>query len=317
MTLSSFNLQNKGAITAGLLLIAISFILVIYGILFLLTNQLSLTYRQGSYDSALYLAEAGIEYYRWHLAHAPNDFTSGQGEHDFKDPQGEIIGKFNLEIETPTNGSSIVTIRSTGWLNNYPEAKRTIRVQYGIPSLTKYSFLSNASSWYGSGITVHGEIHSNNGIRMDGINTSIVSSVQKEYQCGTETGCSPTQKKPGVWGSGPNFDLWRFPSTPVDFDSVFFDLAEMKNSAISHGLYLNKSGAQGYHLVFKANGTFDVYKVNQTDSFHAYTTHEGCRRLYLNIRTQNFIRNYTVAQKPIIFVEDNTWVDGTVNGKVT
>ena len=43
-----------------------------------------------SREQALQIAEAGIDYYRWHLAHASTDFQDGTGSvgpyiHDFRD----------------------------------------------------------------------------------------------------------------------------------------------------------------------------------------------------------------------------------------
>src|SRR3989344_4805364 len=70
-------------------------------------------------EQALQIAEAGIDYYRWHLAHAPTDFQDGTGGpgpyvHDFRDKDGNIIGEFELDITAPAVGSTIVTIKSTG-----------------------------------------------------------------------------------------------------------------------------------------------------------------------------------------------------------
>jgi len=313
---------QKGSITAPLLIISSAFIIVIYALLFLVTTQFENIERQTHYDQALSIAEAGINYYRWHLAHAPFDYRDGTDhegpyQHSFKDNQGQEVGFFELSIDPPENGSYIITIRSTGWTTLQPEIRRSIVATYGIPSLTKYSMLSNASNWYGEGITVNGLIHSNNGIRMDGINTSIVSSAQTEYQCGSETGCSPTQKKPGVWGAGPNFSMWQYPVSSIDFDAVFFDFALMKDNAISNGVYLENSKQQGYHLVFKAEGAVDIYIVNKTESYHGYTAHEGCRRLNQKIKEESYLNTYLISEKHLFFIEDNTWVDGVVNGAVS
>ncbi|KKQ84028.1 MAG: hypothetical protein UT06_C0011G0017 [Candidatus Woesebacteria bacterium GW2011_GWA1_38_8] len=182
----------RGSATPAILVISASFIIVIYGLLFVLGIQMISTNRQIMSEKALNIAEAGISYYKWHLAHAPGDYKDGGSEngpyiHEYKDPQGSIIGYYSLEIIPPQDGSTIVTIRSTGWTSNYPKIKRTIKAEYGIPSLAEYSFLSNASSWYGEGSLVNGRVHSNNGIRMDGTNTSLVTSAQEEYMCGSET----------------------------------------------------------------------------------------------------------------------------------
>ena len=316
-------ISNQGSITPSVVIICTAIIFTIYGLLFVLTNQFNLTFRQTAYEQSLYIAEAGIQYYRWHLAHAPGDFTDNTGQpgpyiHEYFDSQGHSVGYFSLDIIPPSDGSSLVVIQSTGWTNQFPNTKRTIEVTYGIPSLTRYSHLSNASLWYGEGIVVHGRIHSNTGIRMDGINTSIVSSSQENYKCGADTGCSPTQTKPGVWGAGPNSYLWYFPHPNIDFNGILLDFAFIKDESIDKGLYLPPTkGLFGYHIVFNQDGTFNVFSVTDTFSNHAYSINEGCRRWYSRIKDETLIGTYSVSQIPIIFSEKDIWVNGVVNGRTT
>ncbi len=288
--------------------------------------------RQAASEKALDIAEAGVNYYMWHLAHAPEDYNDGQGEvegpyvHEYKDPEGSIVGSYSLEITPPQNGSTIVTIRSTGQTTNYPKIKRIIKAEYGIPSLAEYSFLSNASSWYGTGSVVNGRIHSNNGIRMDGTNTSLVTSAQEEYMCGSETGCHPPEPKPGVWGSGGDQQLWKFPVPYVDFDTVSLDFDRMKEAAKSLGLYLEESHASGYHLLFLNDGTVRINKVLSTMVLRGYSIpgqglgvfgEGGCRDTDQLIGSETYIGTYNLSVTPIIFAEDNLWVEGTVRGRVT
>ena len=312
---------EAGTITPALLIIAGAFTIVIYGLLFVLGNQLDYSSRQVAGESSLDIAEAGINYYRWHLAHDPTDFTDATGgpgpyEHEYLDPQGKALGKYRLEVTAPTLGSTIVTIRSTGWTYQYSAVKRVVAVQYGKPSFAQYSFLSNASSWYGVGITVNGKVHSNNGIRMDGTNTSLVTSANETYTCGSETGCSPPQQKPGVWGSGGDAGLWQFPVPTVDFDAISFDFTNMKNEAVSNGLHLEPSQAQGYHLVFANDGTVRVYQVTSTNYYNYYDA-GTCQRLYQRIASETLMGTYNVSATPIIFAEDYLWVEGVVKGRTT
>lgn len=325
------NKSSKGTITPALLIITSAFLIVLYSILFVVTLQFQYSNRQVGSEIALNVAEAGVNYYRWHLAHDPDDFTDGTGgpgpyEHEYVDPQGNAVGKYSLEIIPPSSGSSIVTIRSTGWTYQFPNITRTITTQYGIPSFSRYSFLSNSSGWYGSGITVNGLIHSNNGIRMDGTNTSLVTSAQSTYMCGSETGCSPPQSRPGVWGSGGNQGLWQFPVPPVDFGTISVDLTNMRTSAQSSGLYLPDSGSRGYHLVFANNGTVSVYRVTATNVVRGYSVPGeglgaegggGCRNLDQLIASEVLIGTYNLSATPIIFIEDDVWVEGTVRGRTT
>lgn len=324
--------HQRGSILPALLIISGAFIVVIYGLLFVLTLQFDFSQRQMASERALHIAEAGINYYRWHLAHDPDDFADGTGvegqqyEHNYLDPQGESIGNFSLEIAPPTEGSSIVTIGSTGWSNEFPKIKRTITAQYGIPSFSRFSFLSNASSWYGTGITINGQVHSNNGIRMDGTNTSLVTSAKDEYRCGSETGCHPPEPKPGVWGSGGDKGLWQFPVPVVDFDSISFNFAQMKEDAQNTGLYMDASGASGYHIIFFSDGTFRLFRVNSTDYIRGYSVPGqglgeegvgGCRQLHQIITDETLLGTYDISDTPIIFVEDDLWVQGTITGRLS
>lgn len=312
----------RGSVTPALLVITGTFVVVIYGLLLVLSTQLDFSHRQVASEMAVNIAEAGVNYYRWHLAHAPEDFQDGTGGsgpyvHDYLDPEGLTTGQYSLEITPPVNGSSIVTIVSTGWSTRFPNVKRTIRAQYGKPSLARFSFLVNASSWYGPGLTVNGEIHSNNGIRMDAVNTSVVTSHQTTYPCGSETGCNPSQSKPGVWGAGPNSSLWQFPVPPVNFASIAFDFDTMQEAADDNGHYLGASGAQGYHVIFNANGTYQINRVNTTNYYYGYASNDGCQRRYERIGSETVIGTYNVADNPILFAEDHLWVEGTVRGKIT
>jgi hypothetical protein len=43
----------------------------------------------------------------------------------------------------------------------------------------------------------------------------------------------------------------------------------------------------------------------------------GCRRNYMLITSESYLATYSIAEKPIIFAEDDLWVEGTVKGRVT
>ncbi len=319
---SIFKFQ-KGSITPALLIITGAFLTVIYGLLILLALQVDYSNRQLASEQALNIAEAGVNYYRWHLAHDPSDFQDGTGQsgpyiHQYTDPEGGVVGTYSLEIIPPQSGSSIVTIRSTGSTQRYPNVRRTIEAQYGIPSLTRFSFLQNSSAWYGTNITVNGDVHSNGGIRMDGRNTARVTSARETYICGSETGCSTPTQRPGVWGSGGDRNLWEFPVPLVDFNSISFDFAAMRDSAQQNGLYLNNTGL-GYRLIFNSDGTVNVRRVTSTSWYNGYDPNDNptCQRRYQVITGQNNIGTYNVRNLPIIFAENYLWVEGTISGRTT
>ena len=229
------------------------------------------------------------------------------------------MGRFSLEITPPAAGSTVVTVESTGWRLDFPSVKRKIKAKYGIPSMARYSFLNNASIWFGSGITVYGQVHCNNGIRMDGINTSLVTSAKETYICGWETGCWWPQEKPGVWGSGPGGEqgLWEFPVPPVDYEAIALDFVTMREEAQTNGLYLGPSGAGGYHLIFLDGGQVAVRRVTATGYVWGYSVEGGCQRLYQTINNEESVGTYNLTETPIIFAEDYLWVEGTVEGRTT
>jgi hypothetical protein len=284
--------------------------------------QMDFSHRQLASEQALNIAEAGVNYYRWHLAHDPLDFEDGTAEegpyeHTYLDPEGGEVGAYSLDIIPPANGSSIVTIRSTGWDKQFPNVKRTIEAQYGIPSLARFSFLQNASSWYAPGITVNGDVHSNNGIRMDGTNTARVTSAVPTYTCGSETGCSTPTSRPGVWGAGGDQSLWSFPEDYIHFNTISFDFRDMSDSAIADGLYLPNQN-QGYHLIFNSDGTVTVRRVTSVGTYDGYDSElPHCQARPQRILAENTIGTYNVADIPIIFAEHHLWVEGTVRGRIT
>ena len=310
-------LHFRGSITPSLLIIVASFAVAIFGVLFVISQQLDFSHRQVASDSALAIAEAGVNSYRWHLLQDPTDFTSGVGIHDYEDTEAGLIGQYELTITPPAESSNIVTITSTGWTSRYPKVKRTIRVLYGAISLTSFSFLHNSNVWFGNGVTINGPIFSNGGIRQDGTNNSTVESSKEIYICGIETGCTNPEEKPGVWGNGEIDEIWSFPVKPIDFDSIKVDFSKLKAFAQTTGLYLGPSAAQGYHIVFADNGDFSVYKVTGVNSFKGYSIEKGCENLYQDIVSEELLGTYQISQRNIVFAEDTVWVDGVVNGKIT
>ena len=90
---------KRGTVTPALLIIVSAFIIAVYGLLFILTLQFDYSQRQISSEKALNIAEAGINYYQWHLIKNPSDFQDGTEDldgpyiHNYEDPQGGFVGK--------------------------------------------------------------------------------------------------------------------------------------------------------------------------------------------------------------------------------
>lgn len=300
--------------------------------------------RAFSSEQAFQIAEAGIEYYRWHLAHAPQDFTNGTGQPgpytlDFKDKDGAVIGQVVLDITPPSGGSTIVTIKSTGKLNADPAVKRVIEAKLGIPSLAKYAVLANDKIRFASSTFITGLIHSNDGVRFDGTAYNIVSSSKTQYddpdhsgneefgvhthrdsppaRGSTNEAFRPQEAPPNSVPSRPDVFLIgrQFPVPAVDFAGLTANLAQIKTEAQASGRYFANSGAFGYEIVLKINDTFDIYRVTSVSA-----PPSGCTNAVgetgwgtWSILATTAIGNYSIPGNGLIFVEDNVWVSGKID----
>ncbi len=300
-------------------------------------------------EQALQIAEAGADYYRWHLAHAPNDFQDGTGApgpytHIFKDKDGVAIGKFVLTITPPNTGSTIVTIVSEGSVDAYPKVKKRIKTRLAIPSFAKYAIVANDVMRFGEGTEVFGPIHSNGGIRFDGVAHNLVTSAISSYDDpdhsgNNEFGVHTHVNAPPSSGVNNSFrsseapptnpvpsrsDIFmtgrQFPVPPADFTGITNDISTIKTNAQSGGKYFAPSGALGYHIIFKTNDTYDVYKVTNlasaSGSCSSNSSSGDSTWGTWSIKSSNgetFVANYANPSNGLIFVEDNVWVDGQIN----
>jgi len=277
----------------------------------------------------LNIAEAGLDYYKWFLAHNPTDITNGTGlpgpyVHQYVDPEGGPVGEFLLDVGGATVCGDIyaVDITSTGYTYQNPGSTRTIFGRYARPTVAEFSYIINANVWAGADRVIVGPYHSNGVIRMDGTNNSTVSSGQETWVCDGSMSCAPGavgSTVDGVYGAGPNSTLWSFPSPPINFTGLTVDLSAMQSKAqTGGGRYIPPSGAFGYRIVFRNNATIDVYRVTNTTSYWGFSTTDGWLTERHVISNSTFVANYPVpANCSIIFVEDKVWLEGVVVGKVT
>lgn len=317
--------KNKGEVLLLLLIVIFIFSATMAPIINWTITTAKLIKTNVYKEQALQIAEAGINYYQWHLAHYPNDFkdgtnASGPYVHNYVDlDTQDILGKYSLTITPPTNGSTVVTISSTGYDINNPNIKRTVTAKYGIPSLAVYSFLSNDVIWIGPAETVNGQMQSNNGIRFDGTGNAPIGSAKSTYTCVSSQGSPCPRTQNGVWGAASQAtqSFWQYPVPAVDFSALTSNLATLKSSAQSSGIYLPPSNTNGYSLVFNNTGTVSVYKVTSLTSTPTGWDVNGDAHNE-DIDYNNRSLQYTVAipSNGIIYIEDDIWVEGTVNGRV-
>jgi len=323
---------QSGAILTLVLIFSAVFLLSLSGVIGFVLTQYKHSQRRVARLQALEIAEAGLNYYRWILAHDPENYkTTTSLVKDYYDPAGGLIGKFELNIIPPTGCVPAVRISSTGWTTDFPNLKRTVKIRYAQPALAKYAFLTNSNVWFGDTESLKGPFHSNGGIRMDGDQNALSTSAKETYICGAEHGCtqatcsSPCQwtvngcECPGIWGqgSGQSRGLWLYPVPAIDFAGITRDLAQLKDLAQTSGIYLPQLGL-GYHIIFQGD-KIDIYRVTQLEN--PVWGFDGEKW----VRESNDIKNETAYQLDVplpddcapIFVEDNVWVDGVIDGRAT
>jgi hypothetical protein len=321
--------QNKGYFVLIILVFGAIFLLMFTSLSGLVVTQKRLSSRAVNNEQALQIAEAGLDYYRWYLAHNPGDTTNGTTTpqpyvHSYEDPEGGAAGAFELTISGSGScgETSAVDITSVGHTDAEPTIERTVYGRYARPTVAGFASIINANVWAGADRIIIGPYHSNGGIRMDGTHNSTVSSGVTSWLCTSSFGCTPNQTKDGVWSNAPvNSSLWQFPATPISFVGLSLDLADMQDKATnSGGIYIGPSGDYGYRIAFRNNGTFDVYVVDTTTSYWGnpiggaadWQTERNV------ISDDDYLATYTIpASCPVIFVEDKVWLEGQVSGKVT
>jgi hypothetical protein len=321
---------NKGFLLMITLVFGSVFLVIVSSLAgFLLINK-KIALEKETRERAVNIAEAGLDYYRWHLAHFPNDIKDGTNAagpyvHTYVDPEGGTVGTFSLTINgnQECGQTTTIDISSTGTANDNPLYTRTITGRYTRPSVAEYSYIVNTNVWAGADRVITGKYHSNGGVRMDGSNNSTVESSVSTWQCTSSFGCSGTQTKNGVFGAGSNPALWKYPVPQIDFAGITVDLTAMKTYAKNNGgLYFGpvggESGKRGYHAIFKADGTVDVYKVTNVTQVMGYNDADGWQQEGNIIAAETFLGNYAIPTAcSLVFFEDKLWIEGVIKGKVT
>lgn len=300
---------RKGSYLPIILIASVLFLAFASALIGLAMANIKRSANQEKAVSNLNIAEAGVNYYMWHLSHDDKDYCDGSActgvspygpyIHDYKNSQGEIIGTYSLYIKPPAQGEASVQVRSIGKALN-SKSESIVVADIGMPSFARYSFVSNTECWFGENETTNGPVHSNVGVHFDGTSNGIVSASLKTYKPASSFG-GDGQYHDGVWGKGGPKGFWVYPVPAVDFDKVSVDLNNLKIEAQKGGIYLDSSKSLGYYLKLN-NNSIEVYKVTRERS-------SGISATLLSIKS--------APQNGVIFVNDNVWIDGTYNGKLT
>ncbi len=327
----------------------------------------SYAFQQGKYgralfarEQALHIAEAGLEYYRWLIAHNTSaggtmmttgvGLSSLPGSYAVSDPEGGAVGSATLSASPNIQCGAVqwADITSVGRADSSVGFPRTLLARYMKRSVAEYAFLYNSTVWFGSTNTGVGPYHANNGMRMDGTtNSTVTASVAQVYCDGTSgsLGCNGTSPNPaagwknGVFGNSATTGLWQYPVSAIDFPGMALNFDTLKSYAQTSGIMLNPTSVtragvtqgssfasvggadnKGFHLIFKSDGTVDVYRVTATNgnTIYSYNGVDGWRYDYPVIASETLVANVSLPSTcSIIFSQAKTWIEGTVSGKVT
>ncbi len=381
--------QKGSALVYGLVIMT-SVTILLTSILTYISSQIKYSINVHTREQAFQIAESGISFYRWYLAHQAEGRTAQQLATFWSsgspygvgtpyigvyyDPFGTAIGEYSLSVIPPEVGSTIVKVTSVGATYKEPSKTRTLVVRFRRPSWSENVALANDFMRFGDGTEVFGKIMSNKGIRFDGLAHNIVSSAVNDFNDPDHTGANefgvhthknipPTNGVNNSFRSAeaPNsavslrpdvFEAGRsFPVPVVDFNGVLGDLSLMKSEAQSgNGTYFDNTGV-GRNITLLSDGTFDVCTANtysanagspDTTHTNAITSYQGivaggsstyngatcstsscCSLSSCSwIQSSNHNKgkcvtksNYPIVDNGVIFVEDNVWLSGTINGK--
>lgn len=380
--------KSKGSALVYGLVIMFAVSIILSSLIGFIVSQTKYGLVVASRQSAFHIAESGTSFYRWYLSHKVEGKTAKQiqdfwdtgnplgvatpYEVQYFDPGGTAIGKYSVVVTKPVAGSTVVTVVSTGWTYKHPNNKRIIKVRLRRPSWSENMVIANDMMRFGSGTSISGKVHSNQGIRFDGVAHNLVTSSLSSYDDPDHTGAnefgvhthvnippatgtndtfrtleSPTVTHPTPTARTDVFQAGRtFPVPTVDFTGVLADLNVMKTEAnTGAGKYFDTSGV-GRHIILKTNGTFDACTVGVfSATTNAITSYRGlvsaasgsysgnngtaCAMPTCTVGAFTWVSgsnhskgkctidagNYTIPNDSIIFVENNMWLEGQINGK--
>lgn len=323
-----------------------------------------------SSTQALHIAEAGVNYYRWVLYHHHEDYCNSEtckpgpdygpyGPYAYKDSaDGSITGYYELYITPPTaNGSTIVNIKSIGWESSRPDIKRSIEVKCGISAWSSFSTLANATIRFGVGTEVWGPIHSNGGVRFDGITHNIITSREYRYDDPDHTdsvyefGVHTHQHTGAAYDPNETCNEAAPPCnpTPQNYNDVFLAGRQSPSPLISFDLldsYVTttyaKATSSGIVFDGAVAGTADPASVAYfqgcatsgnfcDEGFHVTLKNNNtfdirgvssvvaaCGNPSESIQSEEIsAHNYPIPANGIVFVKGTTWVNGIVDGTST
>lgn len=338
----------SGFISPMLLSFIVAMLILTGAVLELIDSNIGLVENNVKSQQALNIAEAGINYYLWHLSHNATDYKDGQSIPSTPDPvlgYGPYIhnyidnntvneGTYTLWIN-PASSGSIVTVRSLGKANG-SNITRTIQAQIGAPSFASYAVASDSALWFGNTESADGPIHSNQGVRMDGASNADVTSANSTYVPSVQIGgdgashpgvwCSPSVVSPVNCNTRSKSD-WHYPVPSIDFNQITGDLCGMKKTAFlsdsSTSSLASKSNACSQtpttrttaylpeRSISYSNTKGYLIQLNPGGTYDLFNVNAetDTQSTYTNaLSLQTVATGIAVPSSGVIFAEDNVWV---------
>ena len=248
--------KQQGFILPALLSLIVALGIITLAVSSMIQVNFNSVHNNNESQKAFNIAEAGINYYLWHLSHNPADFKDGKTTpttpdatlgygpyvHNYIDNNALVTGTYTLWINPQGNGSTVATVRAIGQVTG-SNIKRTVEAKVGAPSFASYGLLSDSQFWFGSSENADGPVHSNQGIRMDGSSNSDVTSAKATYVPTAQLGGNGSTSQSGVWCSTSvttpvNCNTrskvdWRYPVPSIDFNQVNNSLCTIKKAAFA------------------------------------------------------------------------------------
>jgi hypothetical protein len=321
------NIQKQGSVLAyALVIMAMSMVLLTATIQLVVSRMEYAQYREDR-EQALQMAESGIYFYRWYLAHEVEGKTTQQIQdfwngsplgvgtsfvRDITDIDGTIRGSYSVSVTPPEPYSTIVLVESTGYSVNDPDIQRTVRARFRRPSWSEFAVMGNEYMRFGDGTTVSGPLHINGGVHFDGVALNTVSSYVATYY-DTDTGYVGWH--PGVWTawsgeyntnmhSGVFLGGKEYPVSEQSFGNVSTAFSVMQDAAEDSGTYFDDTGYNdvGKHIILRDDGTFRIRTVRSfySDSYNIHN-YSGSWQ------------TYTIPENGIIFSENHIWLEGEID----
>lgn len=330
--------NKKGSVIVYSLIIIVAASIIFTGLIRFVTENFKMSFRAEPRQQALHIAESGVYYYRWYLGRhvdgktidavlsfwnsgnaygvdANGDGVCSESEAFERDYDGTgTVGRYRICVVPPVLGATDASILSTGWTYKEPHVTRSIRVRMRRPAWSEFVLLSDAElDIDDNNTTFYGSVHSNKGVRFEGVAYGPVSSSVESYVYDGNT-------KDGIWTSWSdefntilNSNVFSgakvFPAPAQDFNSVVVSFEEIAQAAQGQYTLPTLAGGQGWHITLMDDGVAKICWVKKIHKTTNAIVNEDCNHKKLG----NKENNITLMQTSAIYLRNDLWIDGVLD----